>query len=469
VGTGQAYGDDVTVDEGFETADQQAARGRAARTRLSRAQLADVPALSLPRDPVGIVVAQSATRVPELVPLRHERMAASPLAFYRGSAGVMAADLAAGEHSGLVVQLCGDAHLSNFGVFGSPERRLLFDLNDFDETLPGPFEWDVKRLLASVELAGRHIGAADAVRERACRDAAQKYRRTVRDFSADRALDVWYASLDARDTKASLNLGLDRTSQRAWRRLTGKAASREHGHAVSRLTTQRPDGTRRFTPDPPIVVPIDDLMTPAQAAGFRAGMAELVQHWRESLPADRRHLAAQYRVVDLAHKIVGVGSVGTRAWVLLLEGRSPDDLVVLQAKEAQASVLEAHLGASAYPHPGQRVVEGQRLMQAASDIFLGWQTAAGLDGVSRGYYVRQLRDWKGSVEIDELRTEGLAPYARACAWTLARAHSRSGDRAAIAAYLGASPRADEAFADFARTYADQVGLDHAAFVAATAP
>ncbi|MBT0993319.1 DUF2252 family protein [Cellulomonas sp. DKR-3] len=459
----------MTVRDAFETSDEQAARGRAARARLPRSGLAAVPALAGPRDPVGAVLAQSATRVAELVPLRHERMAASAFAFYRGSAGVMAADLAAGQHSGLVVQLCGDAHLSNFGVFGSPERRLLFDLNDFDETLPGPFEWDVKRLVASVELAGRHIGASDAVRERACRGAAREYRRTMRGFADERALDVWYARLDARETSTSLDLGLDRTAQRAWRRLTGKAASREHGHAVARLTALREDGTRRFVSDPPLVVPLDDVMPPPEAVRFRAGMAQLVLHWRESLAPDRRHLAAQYRVVDLARKVVGVGSVGTRAWVLLLEGRTPDDLVVLQAKEAQASVLEAHVGASGYRHHGRRVVEGQRLMQAASDIFLGWQTVAGLDGVERDYYVRQLRDWKGSVPVEALRAEALGPYARACAWTLARAHARSGDRAAIAAYLGASARADEAFAEFARTYADQVALDHAAFAAAVGP
>lgn len=459
----------MTLDSGLETAGDQAARGRAARTRLPRSALAAVPGLAAPRDPVGAVLAQSATRVVELVPLRHERMAASPLAFYRGSAGVMAADLAAREHSGLVVQLCGDAHLSNFGVFGSPERRLLFDLNDFDETLPGPFEWDVQRLVASVELAGRHIDAPDEVRERADREGAREYRRAMQRFSDERALDVWYASLDARDTTASLDLGLDRTAQRAWRRLTGKAASREHGHAVARLTALRPDGTRRFVADPPLLVPLDEALAPDEAAAFRAGMAELVAHWRESLAPDRRHLAAQYRVVDLARKVVGVGSVGTRAWVLLLEGRTSDDLVVLQAKEAQASVLEQHLGASEHAHHGQRVVEGQRMMQAASDIFLGWQTSTGTDGTARDYYVRQLRDWKGSVAVEDMRPEALAPYARACAWTLARAHARSGDRAAIAAYLGSSSRADEAFAHFAQTYADQVELDHAAFVAATAP
>lgn len=446
----------------------QTARGRAAREHLPRRALAALGTDRPGRDPVSEVLAQEVDRLPDLLPLRHTRMAASPLAFYRGTAGLMTADLAGAAHTGLRAQLCGDAHLSNFGVFGTPERRLVFDLNDFDETHPGPFEWDVKRLVASIELAGRALGLGADARRRACARTAREYRQTIRTFAEARAVDVWYESLDAADVGLGDRLGLDRTARRGWQRLTSRATSRDHRHAAARLTTLTPDGERRFVADPPLLVPAASYLGPAEAVTFREGIADLVGQWRASLPAYRRHLAAQYRVVDVARKVVGVGSVGTRAWVLLLVGASSDDVLVLQAKEARASVLEAHLPPGAYDHPGRRVVEGQRLMQAASDVFLGWQDGIGLDGVPRAYYVRQLRDWKGAVDVARIRPEALVPYGRACAWTLARAHARSGERIAIAAYLGASSRADEAFAQFATTYADQVERDHAAFTATVA-
>ncbi len=451
-----------------DAATASAARGRAVRTRVPRTDLAVVGTDRAGRDPVAEVLAQEVGRLPDLLPLRHSRMAASPLAFYRGTAGLMAADLGGTTHTGLRAQLCGDAHLSNFGVFGTPERRLVFDLNDFDETYRGPFEWDVKRLAASIELAGRALGLDADARRTACRRTAREYRRAMRAFAQSRAVDVWYASLDAADVGLENRLGLDRAAARSWRRLTSRATSRDHRQAAARLTTTTPDGERRFVADPPLLVPATSALSAQESATFHEGLEDLVAQWRASLPADRRHLAAQYRVVDVARKVVGVGSVGTRAWVLLLVGATPDDVLVLQAKEAGPSVLEPYLPPGPYEHPGRRVVEGQRLMQAASDVFLGWQDRIGLDGVPRAYYVRQLRDWKGAVDVGRIRHEALVPYGRACAWTLARAHARSGERIAIAQYLGSSPRADEAFAQFATTYADQVERDHAAFAAAVA-
>lgn len=446
----------------------QADRGRAVRAVLARRDLA-VGGTDRPgRDPVAEVLAQEVDRLPDLVPVRHARMAASPLAFYRGTAGLMAADLAAAPRTGLRTQLCGDAHLSNFGVFGSPERRLLFDLNDFDETLVGPFEWDVKRLVASIEVATRALGLPSAARRRACLRTAREYRTAVRQFARMRAIDVWYASLDATDTHLVDRLGLDATAARTWRRLTERATARDHGHAAARLTRLDTHGERRFVADPPLLVPSHQLLDAAAERDFRAHMSDLVAQWSASLAPDRQHLARQYRLVDVARKVVGVGSVGTRAWVLLLVGASSDDVLILQAKEATASVLEAYLEPSPCATSGQRVVEGQRLLQAASDLFLGWQTVDGADGVRRAYYVRQLRDWKGSVDVERLRPEGVVPYARACAWTLARAHARAGERIAIAAYLGSSDRSDEALARFAATYADQVERDHAVFATAVA-
>ncbi|WP_246117477.1 DUF2252 domain-containing protein [Cellulomonas composti] len=452
----------------METTEVRVAAGRAARQDYPRTAIAVLAPRADGVDATTSVLAQASGRLPELIPLRHHRMSESAFAFYRGTAGVMAADLADGSHSGLVVQLCGDAHLSNFGLFGSPERRLLFDLNDFDETLPGPFEWDVKRLVASVELAGRSIGATRDERRRACLGTGREYRMTMQHFARARAIDVWYARLDAKGAEQAAAAALGHSAARNVRDVAAKARRRDHLQAVDRLTEVRADGRRRFRSDPPLVVPIDEQVFGVDAERFEAGLAGLVDLWRDSLPPDRRRLATEYEVVDLARKVVGVGSVGTRAWIILLQGANPGDLVVLQAKEAQASVLEPYLGASEYEHHGRRVVEGQRLMQAASDVLLGWQTTQGIDGILRDFYVRQLRDWKGSVEVEQLRPAGLGAYARLCAWTLARAHARSGDRLAIAAYLGTSSRADEAFAQFATDYADRVEVDHAHFVDAIA-
>ncbi|NNH07452.1 DUF2252 domain-containing protein [Cellulomonas fimi] len=442
--------------------EQREEAGRAARRRRPRSSLAEVAGRDGRPDPLDLLEAQATTRLPDLVPLRYGRMAESAFAFYRGSAVVMAADLGAAGSTGLTVQLCGDAHVANFGTYGSPERRLVFDLNDFDETHPGPFEWDVQRLLASLELAARAVDVGRRRRRTLVRDAARAYREAVRGFAQQPALAVWYARADVEDVVA-LAAADTRTARRT-QQAVEKARRRDHLQALARLTTVV-DGERRFVPDPPLVATLEDVLPASRAATFRHGMADLLVDYRASLAPDRRRLAERYRVVDVARKVVGVGSVGTRAFVVLLQGVDADDALVLQAKEAQPSVLAAHVGGR-HEHDGRRVVEGQRLMQAVSDVMLGWQRSAGLDGVARDYYVRQLRDWKGGVDLAAARPEGLAAYARLCAWTLARAHARSGDAIAVGAYLGAGTVADEALADFAAAYADVTEADHGALVTA---
>ncbi|WP_448630577.1 DUF2252 domain-containing protein [Cellulomonas soli] len=347
--------------------------------------------------------------------------------------------------------------MSNFGLFASPERRLLFDLNDFDETAPGPFEWDVQRLVASIEVAARANGVDDPGRRQVVLAAARAYRQAMRRFASMSEIDVWYARLDVEQTAAETGL------RRYGRRTVQKARQRDHASSLARLT-EVVDGRRRFVADPPWVRTVEDLAGEAGRRDLTRGMDELLATYARSLPSDRQRLIARYRLVDMARKVVGVGSVGTRAWILLVTADGGDALV-LQAKEAQASVLEAYTGVVPGSH-GRRVVEGQRLMQAASDIFLGWETVLGLDGVRRDFYVRQLRDWKGSADVEELDPRTMTRYVRLCAWTLARAHARSGDRIAIAAYLGSGARADEAFADLAAAYADRTVEDHARLLAA---
>jgi uncharacterized protein (DUF2252 family) len=447
------------------TREERRARGAAARVLLPRDGLAEVASGHSRPDPVDLLVAQGRTRVPELVPLRYGRMAATPFTFYRGAALIQASDLAATPDSGLDVQLCGDAHVSNFGLYGTPERRLLFELNDFDETLPGPFEWDVKRLLASAEIAARGNGFGHKERRELLLSIAKAYRTTMRDFATKPNLEVWYARLDVDEYLAEHGGSFRKTEAKRTESAVRKARSRDHLQSVAKLT-ELVDGHRRFLSDPPLVTSLVELLGADGAARFAEGMGELVRAYQASLQPDRRHLVGTYRVVDMARKVVGVGSVGTRAWILLLEGIDSDDYLILQAKEAQASVLEQFLGASEYTQSGQRVVEGQRLMQAASDAMLGWQRTQGIDGVERDFYVRQLRDWKGSAVIETMVPAGMRDYGALCAWTLARAHARSGDRVAIAAYLGGSKAADEAFADFAEAYADRTEQDHAALVAA---
>ncbi|SNS85059.1 DUF2252 domain-containing protein [Actinoplanes regularis] len=448
--------------------------GRAARKRtpLDRHGVFQPPA-DRP-DPVDIVLAQEKDRIPELLNLRHERMRASPLAFYRGAAAVMAADLVTQPGSGLVTQLCGDAHLYNFGLFASPERRLVFDLNDFDETWPGPFEWDVKRLLASVALAGRANGFGRRDRAVILLRAARRYRETMAAFAGMSELDVWYARADVDD----LVERLDHDRRRKVLQVGAKARGRTGLQAYRKLTTVV-DGRRGIAADPPLLVPVSDLLPELDRLQLEDRIRALLAGYRSTLAEDRRHLFDAFRYVDMARKVVGVGSVGTRCWIVLLTARDDTDPLLLQVKEAGPSVLAtATVWAAAGPAPGlaagtdgegHRVVAGQRLMQATSDIFLGWHRVPGIDGRTRDFYVRQLRDWKGSVPTEEMNPRGLRAYAELCSWTLARAHARSGDRVAIAAYLGDSDRFDRALAEFAESYATRSELDHIAFRAATKP
>ena len=439
---------------------EREARGKAARAEVPRSSHAAFePAAGRP-DPVELLEEQAESRVPELVPIRYGRMLVSPFAFYRGGALIMASDLAAAPRSGLTVQLCGDAHLSNFGAFGSPERRLVFDINDFDETLPGPWEWDVKRLVASFAVAGRENGFSEADRRTVVLAAVRAYREAMRTFASMRNLDVWYAYMDI---EAAITEFGTQASAKQVKRVTAaaaKARTRDSMQAFSKLT-RIVDGEPRIVGDPPLIVPLDELADDALRENLTQEMRETLRSYRSTLQNDRRLLLEQFRYVDTARKVVGVGSVGTRAWIVLMMGVDGGDPLFLQAKEAQPSVLSWFLGKSRYANEGERVVRGQRLMQAASDIFLGWHRAVRtLDGVERDFYIRQLRDWKASADIQTMVPGGLAIYARLCGWTLARAHARSGDRVAIAAYLGGGDVFDHALAEFAERYADQNEQDY---------
>jgi uncharacterized protein (DUF2252 family) len=444
-------------------APERAAAGRAARSEARRSSHAAWEPGADRADPVATLERQARSRVSELVPIRHGRMAASPFAFFRGAAAVMAADLATTPVSGLRVQACGDAHLSNFGAFAAPDRRLVFDLNDFDESLPGPWEWDVKRLAASFAIAGRENGFKRKERGAAVLEAARSYREAMRAFAAQGSLEVWYARLDVESVMGEIEAEPKLTAQ--VRRGVVKAQAKDSTRALRKLT-HIVDGELRILADPPLIVPAEELMAAGETRDLEQILRQVLEAYRASLPADRQHLLDGYRFRHLARKVVGVGSVGTRAWIVLLTGADDSDPLFLQAKEAEASVLEPYAGASRFQNHGQRVVEGQRLMQAASDIFLGWCPAVGIDGASRDFYVRQLWDWKRSVEIERLTPHGLELYARMCGWTLARAHARSGDRVALAAYLGGGDAFDRAIAGFSEAYADQSERDHAALVTA---
>ncbi len=439
-------------------------RGRALRTRVPRSSHAfHTPSLRRP-DPVDIVETQSAERVPELVPIRYARMTESPFRFFRGAAAVMATDLATTPTTGIRTQLCGDAHLLNFRFLASPERHLLFDLNDFDETLPGPWEWDVKRLATSLAIAARAAGLGAGERARITGGAVRSYRTRMREFAGMTNLAVWYAQPDvdvfARRAAGTVDPGM-------LRRLTGAAARarrRDGLHAMERLTHLDAAGRRRITADPPLLVPLDDLL-PSAAARERAAatVRALIDRYAATLRGDRRYLLREYRVADIARKVVGVGSVGTRCWIVLMLGSGPGDPLLLQAKEAGPSVLEPYAGRGTHRNHGARVVAGQQLMQSAGDIFLGHvRSESGLDGERRDFYVRQLRDWKGIARPEEMSPSELAQFAVMCGATLARAHARSGDRFAIAGYLGKGAVFDEAVSAFAESYADQNERDHAA-------
>jgi uncharacterized protein (DUF2252 family) len=445
---------------------ERAALGRAARSGASRSSHATYEPSAQRPDPVSLLEQQAATRVPELVPIRYGRMLSSPFAFFRGAALVMASDLSTTPVSGIAAQLCGDAHLSNFGVFASPERQLLFDLNDFDETLPGPWEWDVKRLATSVEIAGRDNGFTPAQRRSAVVATVAEYRRAMNEFAGLRNLEVWYAFVVVDQLWTAVAGQVDAETAKRAGKMFAKARTRDHLQAFAKLV-EIVDGEPRFVSDPPLLVPVDELLDEAGARALEGQVAAALRSYERTLATDRRHLLDGYQFVQLARKVVGVGSVGTRAWVALLLGRDAGDPLILQVKEAQPSVLEAFTRRSRYANQGQRVVAGQRLMQASSDIFLGWQRVS-LEGDSRDCYVRQLRDWKGSVEVDQMAPPAMTAYGRLCAWTLARAHARSGDRIAIAAYLGPGVVFDDALGDFAAAYADQNERDFAALGAAAA-
>ena len=442
------------------TREERAAAGKAARTALPREALGDL-LVEGRADPIELLEGQAATRVPDLVPIRYERMVASPFAFYRGGALLMAADLSRTPNSGLHVQLCGDAHLSNFGVFATPERRVVFDINDFDETHPGPFEWDVKRLVASLAVAGRANGFAAKKRRGVALDAAAGYRQAMRQFAEQGNLDVWYTHLDTADLVREIGKKLDKKREARTQEVLRKARTRNSAQALGKLTTAV-DGRSRILSQPPLLVPFRELWGEDIAQEAFQTLTGLVDSYRRTLQPDRRHLLAQFELVDAARKVVGVGSVGTRAWILLFDGVDGRDPLFLQAKEAQASVLAGYVKGRGYPNQGRRVVAGQHLMQAASDIFLGWQRAVGPDGIERDYYLRQLRDGKGSVDVSAMAPDAMALYGRICGQTLARAHARSGDRVTIAAYLGSGRRFDDAMADFAEAYADLNQQDHRA-------
>ncbi|HEX5714316.1 MAG TPA: DUF2252 domain-containing protein [Solirubrobacterales bacterium] len=445
---------------------ERVAHGKAARSVSPRSAHAGWEPAGGREDPVAILERQAATRVPELVPIRYGRMAASPFAFFRGAAAVMAADLATTPDSGLRVQTCGDAHLSNFGAFAAPDRRLVFDLNDFDESLPGPWEWDLKRLAASFAIAGRENGFGRKEREGATLTAARAYREALREFAGQGNLEVWYARLDVEAVLGEIEAE-DPKSVKQVRKGIAKAQAKDSLRALEKLTVEV-DGELRFASRPPLLVPAEELLPEAEAHDLVQMLRQVLASYRDSLPRDRQHLLDGYEFRHIARKVVGVGSVGTRAWVVMLSGRDDGDPLFLQAKEAEASVFEPYVGASRFQNHGRRVVEGQRLMQAASDIFLGWCPAVGIDGKQRDFYVRQLWDWKRSAEVERLTPRGLALYARICGWTLARAHARSGDRVAIAAYLGGGDSFDRAITAFAEGYADQSERDHAALVTAIA-
>jgi uncharacterized protein (DUF2252 family) len=447
------------------TPEDRAAAGKATRAEVPRSSHAvwDPPADRA--DPVAVLEDQARSRVPELIPIRHGRMLASEFAFFRGGAAIMAADLAATPSTGFRVQLCGDAHLSNFGGFASPDRDMIFSVNDFDETIPGPWEWDVKRLAASFAIAGRERGFGPRERRGIVLTSMSRYREAMREFAGMRNLDVWYVRLDATGVMERWRKDVTAKAVRTFEQNVAKARGKDSLRALAKLCHDV-NGGPRIISDPPLIVPLDELLSGADHAQLDAAVRQILRDYQRSVPRDRQHLLDGYEVVDVARKVVGVGSVGTRAWIALLLGRDRGDPLFLQIKEAQESVLAPFAGTSRYRNQGQRVVEGQRLMQTASDILLGWYRTEGVDGRQRDFYVRQLWDWKLSADVEHMSPSTMRIYGEACGWTLARAHARSGDRIAIAAYLGSGQRFETAIAEFAEAYADQNERDYRAFGAA---
>ncbi len=449
---------------GHRTPQERAAAGKAARAEAPRSSHAEWEPASDRPDPVELLEGQATSRVGQLVPLRYGRMLVSPFTFYRGAAAVMAADLAATPRSGFDVQLCGDAHLSNFGAYASPDRELVFDVNDFDETLPGPWEWDVMRLAASFSVAGRASGFKRRERLAIVAAMAAQYRAAMRRMAELGNLEVWYTKIDVGAVARGWESAAGEKEAATFRRNLEKTRAKDRMRALSKLTREV-DGELRIVSEPPLIVPMDELVE-ADPAKVEARVRGVIADYRDTLPEDRRVLLDGYRFVDAALKVVGVGSVGTRAFIVLMVGRDSGDPLFLQAKEAQRSVLEPYAAPCAFENQGERVVQGQRLTQAASDILLGWVKATGVDGKQRDFYVRQLWDQKGSAKVENMDARALTTYAEICGTTLAHAHARSGDRIAIAAYLGKSDTFDQAIAAFAESYADQNERDYAALKAA---
>jgi uncharacterized protein (DUF2252 family) len=450
------------------TVDELVQKGKQARKRVPRSSHGEWSPDHRTDDPLALLERQAITRVPDLVPIRYGRMAASAFAFFRGAALVMASDLAAAPRSGMEVQLCGDAHLANFGGFASPERELVFDLNDFDETLPGPFEWDVKRLVTSLEVAGRDRQFDEMERAAVVMTACKSYRDAMRTFAGMTNLDLWYTQLGIAELISRWGEQVGKATLRNLQRAATKAESKDRLKAMAKLT-ELVDGELRLRSNPPLLVPVSEIFGDTEADRVQDTIHNALRSYRRTLSGDRRRLVESYRLVDVARKVVGVGSVGMRAWVVLLVGRDNQDPLFIQVKEAEQSVLESFLKRSPYKNHGQRVVEGQRLMQASSDIFLGWQRVdAGADDRSHDYFMRQLWDWKASADIENMAPPQLRMYAEICGWTLARAHAKSGERISIAEYLGTSETFDRAMVSFAQSYADQNEKDHAALVAAIA-
>jgi len=455
----------TTTSNASATTSERAAKGREARAWVPRSGHAQFEPVKDRLDPVDLLESQSATRVPELIPIRYGRMLESPFRFYRGAAAIMAMDLGSLPHTGIRAQLCGDAHLLNFRLLASPERQLIFDINDFDETLPGPWEWDLKRLTTSLVIAGRENEFSAQDRDAAVQSCVRGYRERMHEFAGMRVLDIWYAQDKADELIAIQAKKLGGHARRRASAATAKARTRTGIQAFDKLT-QVTDGVRQITADPPLITPIRDILPGTPDAAVEQGLRELVSGYAKSLSSEHQHLLGRYQVIDMARKVVGVGSVGTRCWIILLRGRDDQDPLLLQAKEAGESVLAPHSGASRYRNQGRRVVSGQRLMQAASDIFLGWETVTGIDGRQRDFYVRQLRDWKGIARPETMEPKTLAVFGRLCGGSLARAHARSGDPIAINAYLGAGDSFSRALVEFAETYADQNERDYRALVEA---
>ena len=451
----------------YFTPAERAARGKAVRGELPRSAHGGWEPGPARADPVDLLEEEAQTRLPELGPIRYGRMLVSPFTFFRGAASLMAADLADGPRTGLHAQLCGDAHLSNFGIFAAPDRRLVFSINDFDETLPGPFEWDVKRLAASIVVAGRDRGFDAEVCRSVVMAVTREYREAMARFAEMRNIDVWYTRLDVAAILERLGASVSRKQMKRLQANVAKARTRDSMRALAKLCGTV-DGEPRIVGDPPLVTPIEDVVPGAEQEHLEDVVRRMIHTYTRTLPHDRRTLLESYRYVHAARKVVGVGSVGTRAWILLMVGRDENDPLFLQFKEAQASVLEPFLGKSQFSQHGRRVVEGQRMMQAASDIMLGWERIETIDGERRDFYIRQLWDAKGSVDVELMDPPELETYGKICGWTLARAHARSGDRIAIAAYLGKGDAFDRAMASFSETYADQNDRDYRALEEAAA-